>query len=181
MNHYHLIASSEDVSAAVDRIATQIIQDYPTTPIFIALLRGAAPFASKLMFALTKQQPNYHPEIDYMLVSTYGPDHTAKQPVIVTDLAPTTSLVGRDVVILDDTIDLGITSDFIHETLLARGASSVKLAVLASKSVPSRYREADYIGFAVGDAWLVGMGLDDAKATYEAYRWTESLWEIPHD
>ena len=175
---YDLVATAKQVDAAIKTIAKQLLNDYPTTPLFIALMRGAAPFASKLMFELVKQSPHYNPELDYMLVSTYGKDHTAKQPVIVADLAPDTVVKGRDIVILDDTIDQGITSDFIQSEMLSRDAKSVKLAVLASKAVPDRKSQADYIGFEAGDKWLVGMGLDDAHAAHEAYRWTGGLWEI---
>jgi len=174
-----MLHTSDEIDQRIGELATDIIRDYPdTSPLFIALLRGAAPFASKLMFALAKLDPNFHPVIDYMMVSTYGEDHTAKQPVIVTDLAPKTELVGRDVIILDDVIDLGVTSDFVQHTLLQRGARSVKLAVLGNKTVPSRISQADYIGFECGDKWLVGMGLDDAKAGHEYYRWLDEIWEI---
>jgi len=176
--NYDLVARASQIQESVNGLAQQIVNDYPTTPLFIALLRGAAPFASKLMFAITKLQPDYHPELDYMMVSTYGQDHTSNQPVVVTDLAPSTLIAGRDVIILDDVIDLGITSDFVKNLLQNRGANNVKLAVLASKNVPGRQSQADYCGFDAGDKWLVGMGLDDAKAATEGYRWTDDLWEI---
>lgn len=177
---YTPVATTHQVDTEITRVAREIMTDFNQTPLFIALLRGAAPFASKLMFAIVQQRPDYHPELDYMMVSTYGNDHTAKQPVIVTDLAPTTRVDGRDIIIIDDTIDLGVTSDFVRDTMLARGAKSVKLAVLASKDIPTRTSQADYIGFAAGNKWLVGMGLDDAGAAPEAYRWIDSLWEIKH-
>lgn len=176
--NYDLVANASQIQESIDGLAEQIIKDYPTTPLFIALLRGAAPFASKLMFALAKLQSDYHPELDYMMVSTYGQDHTSKKPVIITDLAPCTLVAGRDVIILDDVIDLGITSDFVKNLLQDRGANNVKLAVLASKNVPERQSQADYCGFDAGDKWLVGMGLDDAKVATEGYRWTDDLWEI---
>lgn len=176
--NYDLVASAEQVDGVITSIAAAILQKYPTTPLFVALLRGAAPFASKLMFELARQNPQYQPELDYMMISTYGADHTAKQPVIVTDLAPNTVVDGRTIIILDDVIDLGVTSDFVRDLLLKRGAARAELAVLASKNVPARTSHADYIGFEAGDKWLVGMGLDDAHAGHEAYRWTNSIWEI---
>lgn len=177
-DNYDLVASANQIQESINDLAEQIISDYPATPLFVALLRGAAPFASKLMFAITKLQPDYHPELDYMMVSTYGQNHTSKQPVVVTDLAPSTLLAGRDVIILDDVIDLGVTSDFVKSLLQKRGANGVKLAVLASKNVPGRKSQADYCGLDAGDKWLVGMGLDDAKVATEGYRWTDDLWEI---
>ena len=175
---YDLVASATDVDHKINQIAEQILKDYPATPLFVALMRGAAPFASKLMFAIAKLQPDYQPELDYMMVSTYGQNRTASQPVVVTDLAPSTVVQDRPVVLLDDVIDQGITSDFVKDLLLSRGATEVKLAVLATKDVPARQSQADYYGFDAGDKWLVGMGLDDVKVTNEAYRWTSDIWEI---
>lgn len=176
--NYDLIANEQQVDEIINGLAEQIISNHPTSPLFVALLRGAAPFASKLMFAITKLKADYHPELDYMMVSTYGHDRTASQPVVVTDLAPSTTVNGRSVIVLDDVIDLGITSDFVKDLLLSRGAKSVELAVLAAKVVPERQSQADYCGFDAGDKWLVGMGLDDAKVANEAYRWTSGVYEI---
>ncbi len=172
------IASAADVDIIVTKMASQLVKDYPESPLFVALLRGGAPFATKLMFAITKQAPQYHPELDYMVVSTYGQDRTASEPVIITDLAPSTNPGGRDIIILDDVIDKGLTSDFVHELLVNRGAKSVKLAVLVDKKVEGRLSQADYAGLTANDQWLIGMGLDDAKSGHEHHRWSESIWEI---
>ncbi len=178
---YTQLASSEKINQLIDQLAKDILKDYPDeSPLFIALLRGAAPFASRLMFALTKLKQDYHPELDYMMVSTYGEDHTAKQPVVVADLAPSTSVEERRVIILDDVIDQGITSEFVKENMKKRGASDVKVAVFATKTVPDRQSEADYYCFDAGDSWLVGFGLDDAQLVHEGYRWLDELWEINH-
>ena len=68
---YKQVATTEDVTQQIAAIASQILKDFPTkSPLFIALLRGAAPFSSKLMTELAKQNRNYHPELDYMMVST---------------------------------------------------------------------------------------------------------------
>ena len=180
-SQYSQLFTQQAINTRINELTADILADYPkNSPLFIALLRGANPFASKLMFAIVHRAPNYNPELDYMTISTYGNDHTAKTPVIVTDLAPTTSIVNREVIIIDDVIDLGVTSQFVTELLLARGAKSVKLAVLASKDVLSRTSQADYIGFEAGDKWLVGMGLDDAQAGHEAYRWAPEILEIIH-
>ena len=177
-NTYDLVATAGEVDAAIARIAQGVLANHQTSPLFVALLRGAAPFAGKLMFEIVRQAPHYNPELDYMMISTYGADHTAKQPVIVTDLAPSTTVAGRSVIILDDVIDLGVTSDFVRDLLVSRGATSVELAVLATKDVSMRQSQADYVGFEAGDKWLVGMGLDDAHTGHEAYRWVDSIWSI---
>lgn len=178
-NRYRQLFTSQQVSQRIEELAVDLVRDHhDSNPLFIALLRGAAPFASMLMFAIARHDPEFHPDIDHMMVSTYGKDHTAKQPVIVTDLAPGTSVTGRAVIILDDVIDLGITSDFVRTTMLERGAASVKLAVLGNKTVVGRKTDAEYVGFDCGEKWLVGMGLDDAQAGHEHYRWLDEIWEI---
>ena len=180
-DRYSQLASKNEVDQLVTDLAQKIIDDYPDeSPLFIALLRGAAPFASRLMFAITKIKPDYHPELDYMMVSTYGVDHTASQPIIITDIGPKTTIKDRQIIILDDVIDKGITSDFVKQEMINRGAKDVKLAVFATKDVPERQSEADYYCFNARDSWLVGFGLDDAQLAHEGYRWIDELWEINH-
>ena len=176
---YSKLASTQEIDRMIRHMARKIVEDYPDkSPLFVVLLRGAAPFASKLAFAITELQQDYHPEFDYMLVSTYGKDHRAKEPVIIADVAPDTIIKDKTVIILDDVIDLGVTSDFVKEVMNERGAKEVKLAVFASKAVPSRKSQPDYYCMGAGDKWLVGFGLDDAKLHHEAYRWIGELWEI---
>lgn len=171
-----LLTSSDDVDNRIDQIATQILKSHTESPLFVALLRGAAPFASKLMFAITRQSPDFHPELDYMMVSTYGNSREASQPRIVTDLAPDTLIKGRPVIVLDDVLDKGITAHFVTQYLLSRGASSVQLAVLAVKKTKQVYEiQADYHAFEFDDVWLTGMGMDDSATTKEANRWTDDI------
>lgn len=157
----------------IDQMALSITKDLSRTPpLFVALLRGAAPFASKLMFSIQRQTPSFHPELDYMMVSTYSDGRTAGEPHIVTDLAPDTTVKGRTVVIVDDVLDKGVTAHFVTEHMLARGASRVLLAVLANKKTDKEYPiTADYCGFDLDDLWLTGMGLDDASTAREYGRW----------
>ena len=177
---YNLLVSTALVEQKIESIANEIITDMPLgLPLFVGLLRGAAPFSSKLMFQIAKLSPDSHPEIDYMMVSTYGNERHASEPHIVTDLAPTTVVSGRTVIIIDDVLDKGITADFVTKHLQARGAQNVKLAVLCDKRT-QRERDitADYCGFTFEDNWLVGMGMDDARAGNEGYRWLSEIWEV---
>lgn len=83
---YSRLADASEVNQHITRLATQLLRDHPDrTPLFVALLRGAAPFSGKLMLELARQSPDYHPEIDYMMVSTYGAEKHASEPRIVTD------------------------------------------------------------------------------------------------
>lgn len=177
---YDKLADTEQVNQQITRIAIEILADEPDrSPLFVGLLRGAAPFSSKLMLEIARKSPDYHPEIDYMMVSTYGGERHASEPRIVTDLAPSTAIKGRDVIVIDDVLDKGITADFVTKHLQARGAANIKLAVLCDKTTQrERGITADYVGFTFDDNWLVGMGMDDAGAANEGYRWLEEIWEI---
>jgi len=177
---YDKLADADDVNRQIARLAGEILNDEPErSPLFVALLRGAAPFSSKLMTEIARQSPDYHPELDYMTVSTYGSGQLAGEPHIVMDLAPDKVVRGRDVVIVDDVLDKGITTDFVTSHLRARGAAAIRIAVLCDKRT-KRERDvtADYVGFTFDDKWLVGMGMDDAGAAEEGYRWLEEIWEI---
>lgn len=177
---YSRLANSAEVNQQIIHLATSVLADYPnSSPLFVGLLRGAAPFASKLMLEITRQSPDYHPEIDYMMVSTYGAEKHAGEPHIVTDLAPSTRVHDRSVVIIDDVLDKGITADFVTKHLQARGAAAVRLAVLCDKTTQrERDISANYVGFTFEDNWLVGMGMDDPQAANEGYRWLDEIWEV---
>ena len=174
--------TSQEIDDKVNKMAGEIIAVYPTTPVFVALLRGAAPFASKLMFAIAKQNPAYHPELDYMTVKTYGGAKTAGAPQIITDISPSTAIAGRDVVIIDDVLDTGVTAKFVREHLLALGAQSAAIAVLVDRlDVRTNGFKPDFYALTAGPEWLIGMGLDDMHTAVEAYRWSESIGVSPQE
>lgn len=172
-----VLASSTQIDSAIASMAQEIINEFSDTqPLFVALLRGAAPFASKLLFEISKQAPDMHPELDYMTVSTYGEGRQAGTPHIAMDLAPDTDIRNRTVIILDDVLDKGVTSSFVTHYLLDKGAGNVKLAVLVEKDIdrPSP-KHADFACFHAGEEWLVGMGMDDASVARDGYRWLNEV------
>ena len=158
-------------------MAKEIINEFNgSQPLFVALLRGAAPFAGKLLFEISKQAPDMHPELDYMTVSTYGEGRQAGTPHIAMDLAPDTDVRDRTVIILDDVLDKGVTSTFVTHYLLDKGAARVKLAVLVEKDIDrTSPKHADFVCFHAGAEWLVGMGMDDASVARDGYRWLNEI------
>jgi len=104
-----LIADAGAVANRIDQLGAELTHHYSgKRPLFICLLRGGAPFATQLMFAITRLDPAFHPELDYMTITTYGDKRTGGDPRIVMDQAPKTEPEGRSVVILDDVLDMGI-------------------------------------------------------------------------
>lgn len=172
-----LLSTSTQIDEAITDLATSLIGDFSgTKPLFVALLRGSMPFTSKLMFEMTKQAPDMHPELDYMMTSTYGDGRNTNEPRIVTDLGPDTEVAGRNVIILDDVLDQGVTSALVASHLTSKGAASVRLAVLVEKDIVRQSMpHADYACFHVGPEWLVGMGLDDASSARDGYRWLDEI------
>lgn len=169
--------TAAEVTARIDALATEIVTRYKSqAPLFVSLLRGSAAFTAQLMFAIARCDPDFHPEVDYMTVSTYGSGRQGSAPEIVMDLSPSTVVDGRVIVILDDILDKGLTSAFTRDHLLARGALRADLVVLAQKDTPRAHGEtATLYGFLVPDAWIIGMGMDDARVARDGYRWLDYL------
>ena len=178
-DRYSLVATATEVQTHIERIAREITTAHAATPLFVALLKGAAPFASQLMFQIAALRPDYHPEITYMMVATYGSGTAAGTPQIIADIDPRIDLSGRQIVIVDDVLDKGITADFVREHVITKGAQSVELAVLVDKQTDRlKDIEADYYGLKARDEWLVGMGMDDADLAHEGHRWLSEIRQI---
>lgn len=176
----HLLATEEEIDTRIAAIARKVIEDFADgLPLFVVLLRGAVPFASKLMFQINALAPDLHPEVDYMMIRTYGAGRKAGTPQVVADLTPETMVAGRKVMVIDDVLDKGITAQFVREYLRGRGATEVGLAVLAEKRTIRAFPiEPDYVGFSFSDEWLVGMGMDDGQAGKEYGRWRTNIVEM---
>src|SRR6478609_1632041 len=94
-----VLHSTEDVDRRIDEMAAEIVERYrDDKPLFVCLLRGGAPFATRLMFAISRLDPHFHPELDYMTVRTYATERSASHPELVMGLAPGTDIHGRTVV-----------------------------------------------------------------------------------
>jgi len=183
-NHYkQLLADAAAVNARIDELAAEVIKRYKGThPLFVCLLRGGAPFASKLMFSVTRQDPTFYPELDYMTIRTYGDGRTDKPTELIMDLSPGTNAAGRQVVLLDDVLDKGLTAEFAQQVLTEKhGALGVDCVVLIQKNHKrEHYGDATLYGFDSPPDWLTGMGLDDVRIAPEANRWAEFI-ALAHD
>lgn len=170
------LISEAELTEHINKLAGEIIQKFAgQNPLFICLLRGGMPFAAQLMFAITRQDPHFHPELDYMTVSSYGSELAASEPRIVMDISYKSEITGRPVIVVDDMIDKGSTYTFTKKHLENKGAQQVYLAALVQReSVKSREFDADFHCFSVdSQAWLTGMGLDDPRIGREANRWAQ--------
>ncbi len=102
-------------------------------------------------------------QVDFMVVSSYGAGtKTSGEVQIIKDLE--NSIDGRDLIIVEDILDSGVTLSYLMKVLTARGANSIRLCTLLSK--PERRKvdvPVDYLGFEIPDEFVVGYGLDFAE------------------
>ena len=154
-----VLIGEDELSARIAALAHEIRQDLPTGQIhLICVLKGAFLFLGDLIRAM-----NGHVTIDFMACSSYGADTSSSGEVRLSkDLD--VGIEGRDVIIVEDIVDTGLTLHYLQEILLARGPRSLRTACLLSK--PSRRKidvTVDYIGFTIEDKFVVGYGLDYAE------------------
>ncbi len=140
-------------------LARQIEADYATEPpLLVGVLKGAVMVMSDL-----SRELRFQAEMDWMAVSSYGMGTQSSGVVrILKDLDQ--DLTGRDVLIVEDIIDSGLTLSWLRENLLSRGAASVEVCAMLRKPeaalivVPVKY-----LGFDIPNAFGVGYGLDYAE------------------
>jgi hypoxanthine phosphoribosyltransferase len=143
----------------IKEMGAAITRDYAgRTPHLICVLKGAVVFMSELARAI-----DLPVTVDFIAVSSYGAaTKTSGEVKLVKDLD--TSPAGRDVIVVEDILDTGLTLNYLLNNMRTRGANSVCVAVLLNK--PSR-RVVDvdvtYKGFDIPDAFVVGYGLDCAE------------------
>ena len=146
----------EDVRRRVAELGRTITGDYVgREPVFVTVLKGGAMFLADLMRAV-----DLPVEPHFMAISRYGDAEESLGRVRIL-LDVDVDLAGRDVVLVEDIVDTGLTSRFLLSVLGSRGAASVELCALLDKTVrrivPLRPR---YVGFECPDAFVVGYGLD---------------------
>lgn len=154
-----VLIGEDELQARIVALAQEIRHDLPTEPIhLICVLKGAFLFLGDLIRAL-----DGHVTIDFMACSSYGAGTSSSGEVRLSkDLD--TRIEGRDVILVEDIVDTGLTLHYLQEVLLTRGPRSLRTACLLSK--PSRRKievKVDYIGFTIEDKFVVGYGLDYAE------------------
>lgn len=154
-----VLISEEQLQEKIAELGAQLTEEYQDKfPLLIGVLKGAMPFMTDLM----KRMDTYV-EIDFMDVSSYGNATVSSGEVkILKDL--NTSVEGRDIVIIEDIIDSGLTLSYLVELFKHRKAKSIKIVTLLDKPTGRKVDlKADYVGFDVPDAFVVGYGLDYAE------------------
>jgi hypoxanthine phosphoribosyltransferase len=153
------LLSEEQIQNKVKELGEQISKDYEGKDvIFIGVLKGSVVFISDLI-----RKMSINVTMDFMAVSSYGSStETSGVVKILKDLD--SDIEGKDVIIVEDIIDTGITLKYLCEYIKARGPKSLKICCLLDK--PERRRvdiPVDYIGFSIPDEFVVGYGIDYAE------------------
>ncbi|WP_217588309.1 hypoxanthine phosphoribosyltransferase [Lentibacillus saliphilus] len=152
----HTLISEEEIKAKCAQIGQQLSEEYDGKfPLAIGVLKGAMPFMSDVL-----RHMNIHLEMDFMDVSSYGGGMRSSGEVkIVKDLD--TKVEGRDLLIIEDIIDSGLTLNYLVDLFKYRKANSIKIVTLLDKPAGRTADiKADLIGFEVPNEFVVGYGLD---------------------
>lgn len=155
-----IIYSNDQIKKRTAELGSVLSVDYnEKNPLVVGVLKGAVPFLSELVLQMTIKL-----ELDFMDVSSYGEATKSSGEVkILKDLD--TSVENRHVLIVEDIIDSGQTLKYLVELFQYRRAKSIKIVTLLDKP-EGRINDmkADYVGFEVENAFVVGYGLDYAEA-----------------
>ncbi len=154
-----VIVSTADLQARIAQLGAEITRDYAgRAPLLVGVLKGAFLFMADLA-----RRIDLPVEFDFMAVSSYGNATKSSGVVrIVKDLD--LDLTGRDVLIVEDIIDSGLTLAYLRKNLLARNPASVEVcALLVRDGLQKTELDLRYVGFAIPPDFVVGYGLDVAE------------------
>jgi hypoxanthine phosphoribosyltransferase len=158
MQPLEILLSEQQIQKRVAELAAEIRRDSPDDVHLIAVLKGAFMFLSDIVRHMSGAV-----SLDFMAVSSYSKGTTSSGEVrMLKDLD--TTLDGRNVVIVEDIVDTGLTLHYLQDILRARNPKTLRTACLLSK--PSRRQvdvSVEYIGFSIDDRFVVGYGLDYAE------------------
>lgn len=165
-----VLITAEEIQRRVRELAEEIAREHPDGVHLVCVLKGAFIFLGDLVRAIDGEVT-----LDFMAVSSYGTQRTSSGQVqLMKDLDH--SIEGRDVVIVEDIVDTGLTLQYLQEILRARAPRRLRTVCLLDK--PARRTVGvtlEYVGFTIDDRFVVGYGLDDG----ERYRQLPYLAVVP--
>lgn len=152
-----VLLSQEQIQQRIEELGKILSEEYrDKNPIVVGVMKGVVVFYADMIRKLTVPC-----QMDFMWISSYEGTESTGSVVVKRDLA--SDIKGRHVLILEDIFDTGNSLSFVAEHLLAREPASLKICTLLDK--PSRRKpgvtlQADYVGFTIPNAFVVGYGLD---------------------
>ncbi|RMH68569.1 MAG: hypoxanthine phosphoribosyltransferase [Gemmatimonadetes bacterium] len=156
-----ILITPEQIETRVKALAAEISRDYQTVEqplIFVGMLKGAFIFMADLVRHITVPT-----QMDFLILSSYG-DATKSSGVVRMLYDLQVDIVNRDVILVEDIVDTGLTLHYISRELELRSPKTLKICSLLSKDECRKIDiEPDYVGFSVPDRFVVGYGLDYAQ------------------
>ena len=152
----HILFTKKEIKATVGRLAAEISRDYrDKNPLLIGILKGSFLFLADLIRHL-----DFPLEVDFIRLSSYGKGRETSGKVKVVQ-GIKSSIQGREVLIIEDIVDTGLTTAFLIDHLRKKKPASLKLCTLTDKHSRRQVPVAiDYLGLTAPDKFLVGYGLD---------------------
>ena len=155
-----VLITTAQIEERVVELAQRISNDFAETSnlVMIGVLKGAFIFLSDLARAMTIPR-----SIDFIAVSSYGKSSVSSGAVrLVLDMRE--DIEGKDVLVVEDIVDTGLTLHYLVDLLHARGPATLKTCALVRKAERLQVDvDIDYLGFDIPDEWVVGYGLDYAE------------------
>jgi len=154
-----ILFTEEEIAEKVKELGQQISKDYHGEDLtVVGILKGSNIFMGDLI-----RKIDIPLSIDFMVVSSYGQSTESSGVVkVLKDLEY--SIEGKNILIVEDIIDTGLTLDYLKENLLRRKPKSLKICTLLDKPIRRKVDlKVDYIGFEIPDAFIVGYGIDYAE------------------
>ena len=152
-----VLLTEEQIQTRVKELAAELSKEYAgKNPVFVGVLKGVVIFYADFM-----KYFNDFCQMDFMWLSSYEGTNSTDSVMVKRDIS--TDIKGRHVLILEDIFDTGNSLSFVRDHLLKKEPASVKICTLLDK--PSRRKpgvtlQADYVGFTIPNAFVVGYGLD---------------------
>ena len=156
-NIQEVLLSEERIKARVCELGEILSEEYrDKNPVVLGVMKGVVVFYADMI-----RQLKIPCQMEFMWLSSYEGTDSSGSVVVKRDIS--TDIKGRHVLILEDIFDTGASLSFVYDHLMAKGPASVKICTLLDK--PSRRKpgitlEADYVGFTIPNAFVVGYGLD---------------------
>ncbi|OGF06535.1 MAG: hypoxanthine phosphoribosyltransferase [Candidatus Edwardsbacteria bacterium RIFOXYD12_FULL_50_11] len=156
----NILISREQIQQRILELGREISRDYPDkNPVLVGVLRGSFVFLADLIRAVTIPL-----EVDFISVESYGSQTNSSGVVrLLQDL--NTNIKGRDVILVEDIVDTGITLSYLIDNLKTRNPASLVICALLDKK-ERRQKEPGilkYVGFTIPDKFVIGYGLDHAQ------------------
>ena len=156
-NIQEILLSEEQIREKIEELGKILSEEYrDKDPVIIGVMKGVVVFYADMIRKLTIPC-----QMDFMWISSYEGTDSSGSVVVKRDI--TTDIKGRHVLILEDIFDTGNSLSFVYDHLMAKEPASLKICTLLDK--PSRRKpgvilQADYVGFTIPNAFVVGYGLD---------------------